>query len=540
MKQKIYDKWWAPVSLLFLGAFLRLFCLGSMPAGMQQDEAFPAWNALSLLHDGIDSAGNFFPVYLADWGDGHSALYSWLTMPLLALNGGKWNALISRLPQALIGILTIWAVYLLFRKMFGNVPALWCEFLLAVCPWHITMCRWGLDANLAPGFLIFGLCFFVLGLENKKYLLLSALTYGLSLYCYATIWPIVPIILLCQIVYCARHGKISLDRYSIASTALLFFIALPLMLFVVINSFQLSAIKLPFMTIPIMPGYRGGELALSLPQMWVNLKRVGRLLLFQDVCAPYDIVMPHGLFYDIGRIFIVIGFFCLIAKLIKQSLHHEFCYEYLIFFQLVGAGVNGILIAISLNRINSLYIPLVFCEAYGVWSFLKWLQRFQKHIAPAAGTILAIVYIICLTSFQQEYYTDYRELVNAYFAQGVQECVTYAMEESSAIGAHLTAPPDIIVERGAQWPRLLLFSEVTGPEYLEHVTYKENHIEPATFQKNGITFYNGIDYDNLRENAIYIIYFVDVPLFEENYTLQQFYDWYVAIPKEFLASIDAG
>ena len=43
------------------------------------------------------------------------------------------------------------------------------------------MSRWGLDANLAPGFLIFGLHFFLKGLEERKFLLLSGLFYGLSL-----------------------------------------------------------------------------------------------------------------------------------------------------------------------------------------------------------------------------------------------------------------------------------------------------------------------------------------------------------------------
>lgn len=531
MKQKLY-KWRGPIAVLLLGTFLRLFCLGSVPSGLHQDEAFPIWNALALLRDGIDSSGELFPVYLADWGDGHSALYSWLMIPLLMLNGGKWNPFISRLPQALIGILTIWAVYLLFQKISGDAAALWCAFLLAICPWHITMCRWGLDANLAPGFLVFGLYFFILGLEKPKYLLLSALAYGLSLYCYATIWPIVPVMILCQIVYCALHGKVSLNRYSIASAVLLFFLALPLMLFVVINSLQMQPIRLPFMTIPIMSGYRGNDLALSIPEMWNNLKRVGRLLLFQDVSAPYDIVMPYGLFYDIGRIFMVVGFFCLIIKMIRQSLHHEFSYEYLIFFQLVGAGINGILIfATAVHRINSLYIPLVFCEAYGVWCFVRWLQHFKKHIAVTAGTIVTALYLICLAAFQREYYTDYKELVNAYFNQGLQECVVYAMEQSSAVDARL-APPDIIFVQGYLWPRVLLFSDTAYWEYLEHVTYTGHYTEPATFQKNGITFYNGIDYDNLRENAIYIIYFVDVPVFEENYALQQFYDWYVAVPKK--------
>lgn len=521
------------LGILVLGAVLRLAYLGIVPGGMHQDEAFPAWNAFSLLHDGIDSAGDFFPVYLADWGDGHSALYSWLVMPLLALNGGKWNAFISRLPQALVAILTLWAVYLLFQKMFGTVPALWCQFLLAICPWHITMSRWGLDANLAPGFLIFGLYFFVLGLEKNQYLLLSALAYGLCLHCYAVIWLVVPTILFFQIAYCIRYKKLHVNRYSIAATFLLFLIALPLLIFVAINSLGLPAVRLPFMTIPIMPYYRGGEVLLSLEQMWSNFKRLGHLLLFQNIGTRYDILLPYGLFYDIGRIFIVIGFFCLMKTMIQKLFRSkEFCYETLIFIQLLGAGINGIMITVDLHRINSLYIPLVLCEAYGIWHFLQWISRFRKHAVTAAAAVLTAVYLLCLAGFQHSYYTDYKKLLNAYFAQGVQECVLFAMESSAAQGALDGSCPDIIVERAAQWPRLLLFSETTGPEYLEYVTFKTDHtgVEPATFQKNGITFINGIDYDNLRKDAVYIFYFPDLALFEEDFTTRQFYDWYVAVP----------
>ncbi|MDE7044774.1 MAG: glycosyltransferase family 39 protein, partial [Acetatifactor sp.] len=174
-----------PVILLLSGAFLRLVCLGSVPGGMHQDESFVAWNAFSILHEGIDSAGHIFPVYMADWGDGHSALYVWLLIPVLAWNGGHFSPFLSRLPQAVVSIFTLWSVYHLIKCLFNNKKfALWSLFLLAICPWHIMMSRWGLDANLAPGFLIFGLTFFIRGLDQKKYLLLSGLFYELSLYCY--------------------------------------------------------------------------------------------------------------------------------------------------------------------------------------------------------------------------------------------------------------------------------------------------------------------------------------------------------------------
>lgn len=521
-------------AIFLLGSFLRLFYLGQVPAGMHQDEAFSAWTAFSLLHDRIDSAGNFLPVYLAGWGDGQSALYSWLMIPFLALNRGQWSPLVSRLPQALVGILTVAAVYFLVRKMFGVVPALWCEFLLAVCPWHVMMCRWGLEANLAPGFLLFGLYFFVLGLEKNSFLLLSAFAYGLSLYCYAVIWPIVPIMLLLQTSYGIRHKKITLNRYSVCSALLLFLMALPLMLFVIINTFELSAIRLPFLTIPIMPGYRGGEVTLTLSGMWSNLKRMGHLLLFQNTGSPYDILLPYGMFYDIGRLFIVIGFLCLTGNLWKKLRRREFCFEFLLFVQLLGAGVNTLLVTVNLHQVNSLYIPLVLCEGYGIWCLLKWLGslKLPKRVTKAAGAVLAAIYLVCLAGFQQLYYTDYRDMVNAYFAQGVQECVSYAMEQSTNLGAAQGVCPDIVIERGAQWPRILLYTRTRAPEYLASVSYKENHVEPASFVKDGVTLYNGIDYNNIRKDAIYIFYYPDMPFFEADYTLTQFYDWYVAVPRE--------
>ena len=103
---------------------------------------------------------------------------------------------------------------------------------------------------MAPAFLIFGLVFFVKGLENKKFLLVSAILYGLSLYCYAVIWPIVPLTLLLQIVYGLYHKKLKINKCSLLASLLLFLLAVPLLLFVLVNSEVIEQIELPFMTIP--------------------------------------------------------------------------------------------------------------------------------------------------------------------------------------------------------------------------------------------------------------------------------------------------
>ena len=523
-------------SILLFSALLRLFWISKVPGGMNHDETFVAWNALALLKDGMDSVGNRFPVYLADWSDGHSALYSWLLIPIFALNGGRFHPFLSRLPQAVTAVLTVWAVYCLYKRMFGQKAALWAEFMLAICPWHVMMSRWGLDANLAPGFLIFGLYFFVRSMDDRRFLVPTAFTYGLSLYCYAVIWPIVPIMLLLQILYAMYHKRFTVNRYSICSGILLFVMAVPLLLFILVNSGRIAPIKLGFLTIPAMNGYRGGEIAITVSGMWHNFRRVGTLLYRQNLGAPTDIMLPYGFFYDIGRIFILFGLVFLIRNLLCQILKRDFSYEYFIFVQLIGGGIASLLVYVNMHQVNCLYIPLVLCEAYGIWQVSQLLAGWIGGIfstrpaccgwmAAVFPAFLVIFYLANLIGFQRKYYTDFAETLDAYFGKGVQEAVEFAMERSG----HDGVSSDIIVETGLQFPRLLLFSGITPSEYLADVVYR-SFPAPASFKKGEMTFRIGIDYDSIQKDAVYIIYYDDMEVFAPDFELTQFADWYVAVP----------
>ena len=529
---KIQSKKLLFILIMLVGAVLRLVCLGSVPAGQHQDESFVAWNAYAIFHEGMDSAGHVMPVYMADWGDGHSALYVWLTLPLLALNGGHVTSFLSRLPQAVVAILTLAAVYGIMRRILGEKAALWTSFILAVCPWHIMMSRWGLDANLAPGFLMFGLYFFLRGIEGDRgeapgrFLLLSAFCYGLSLYSYAVIWPVVPFLLLLQILYGLWHKKLYIDKWSLLSACLLFVMALPLLLFIAVNSGVIPEIRLAFMTIPAMGGYRGGEIAFDPRGMWSNLRTALSLLWHQNTGAPQDVLLPWGLFYDIGRVFSVFGALVLAVRVLSGLWKREYRSETFLMIQLCGGGLVCLLVTAVLHQINALYIPLVLCQGYGIWWLLETLREKKAVLAKAGGALIALVYLVCLAGFQRDYYTEYRELADAYFGAGIRECVEYAVESCERTGIDT-----ITVEKGAQWPRLLLYLETLPSEYLESVVY-DVPPAPASFRSKDLLIRTRIDYDNISQDSIYIIYFVDREIFEQDYELTPFYDWYVAVPKK--------
>lgn len=518
-------QWCVPLLLLMLGAVLRLAFLGSMPGGLHQDESFVAWNAFAIFHEGMDSAGHVFPVYMADWGDGHSALYVWLTIPFVALNGGYITPFLSRLPQAIVAIFTLAAVYGILRRLLNRNAALWGLFMLAVCPWHIMMSRWGLDANLAPGFLIFGLYFFVRGLEKERYLIWSAFFYGLCLYCYAICWLVVPFLLGLQILYGLWHKKLRIDKWSLLASGVLLVMALPLILFVLVNQGVIEQIELPFLTIPVMGGYRGDEIAIGFNQLWKNLRTALSLLWNQNTGAPYDILLPWGLFYDIGRVFAVVGAVCLAVKTLKGLFKREYTPETFLFIQLLGGGVVCLLVTAVLHQINALYIPLVLCEAYGIWAFVTFVVKKKEIVGKVCGAVVALVYLVCLVGFQRDYYGDYKQVVNAYFAEGLQECVDYATEVCQETGLST-----ITVEKGAQWPRLLLYTETLPSEYLDSVIY-DVAPAPASFVSDDILIRTRIDYENISKESVYIIYFIDEDIFAKDFDLRKFGDWFVAVPK---------
>lgn len=147
------DKYfWFATAIIAAGCAVRLFALGSIPCGLNQDEAFAGYNAWALLHYGVDSSGYHNPVYFTAWGSGMNALESYLMIPFVALFGT--GTAVLRLPQALMACLSLICVYDLGKHISGRRFALCAVAVLATSPWHIMMARWALESNLSPAFLL--------------------------------------------------------------------------------------------------------------------------------------------------------------------------------------------------------------------------------------------------------------------------------------------------------------------------------------------------------------------------------------------------
>lgn len=515
------------IAILILGAFFRIYRLGALPGGLQRDESTVAMNAFNLFHNGTDFVGNVNPFYMTDWGDGHTNMYVWLTQIPLFFNRGVLTPLVSRIPQAIVSILSLAAVYGIGKNTFGSKFGLWAMFFLAVCPWHISMSRWGLDANLAPGFMMISLYFFVKGLKKEYNYIIAAVFYGLTLYTYAITWPIVPITLLLMFIYLLCFKKIKITRYTVIAIIVLLVIAVPPILFVLINNGYLSDIHLPFFSIVSMNKYRGQEVSTNVGTSIIeNLKQTYHLFVYQkDAGEIWEIRLPWGIFYDLGRFFIAVGGVWIIVSSICSFIKKQFAWEVIIAINVLSASISCLLSYPHLHRINVLYIPMILCGAYAIFKIAELLYKKKKAISIVFQSLVGVGFALYLTLFWSDYTSDYNTLTEAYWGVGMDECVETALNACEEKNLKM-----ITVEKAAQWPKLIIYTETLAPEFTENVVYEQYPI-PWSFTTGDITVQTRIDYDTITQESVYIIYFTDYDIFKDDFDMIKIYDWYVAIPK---------
>ncbi len=183
-QQRIYNIF---LLLILLIAFLlRTTNLGSIPKGLQSDEASFLINSTSIMETSKDEDGKFLPLYLNSLIDSKPALYSYLQIPFIKMFGVTTSA--SRLPSALIGVLSVYLFYSLVLLVFNNKRiALVGALMLAVSPWHIMNSRATQEVILSFALIIAN---FIAGHTlfynkfSKKYFVLFFATALLAMYTY--------------------------------------------------------------------------------------------------------------------------------------------------------------------------------------------------------------------------------------------------------------------------------------------------------------------------------------------------------------------
>lgn len=462
------------VLILTAGILVRVLNFGFMPAGINQDEAFAGYEAFSMLNYGTDSWGFKNPVYFVSWGSGMNVLSSYLMIPFIKLFGN--TAFAARMPQLIAGLVAILVFYLILKETLGKRCALSGAFILAISPWHIMVSRWALESNMAPHMWLFAFYFFIKGLKNNRFLPVSMFFWGLSLYAYATMWFFVPLSLGIMFVYGFLKKQIKCTKMIVLSAMILFLLALPLMLFVLVNLGIIGEIKTAFISVPKLLYMRSGEMSLYnifYPESYKNLFNI---LIKQNDGNVWN-SSGFGTYYHLGLPFIVIGMF----KVLKEKN---------IFGKMVLINI-GVAIFISvlmwganINRVNFIHFPMLMLLTIGLEHVA--VLGFKKLFA-----VIIAMFTLCFGMFSADYFTAYQNDVSYHFDAGIEKALAVELDG------------EIYIDSEIYFPKILFLTGADTEEYrktIKFTNYPSAYLSAESFGKYHFTS----DFENLNEGT-YIV-----------------------------------
>jgi hypothetical protein len=417
-------------ALILLGVLARIYAFGDVPPGLNQDEASNGYEAHALLNYGIDRNGFRNPAFLVSFGDAQHALYAYLSIPFVAVFG--LNEIAVRAVSLVLGILCLPLFHRFSRTVADESVAWMATFLLAISPWHIMTCRWGHEFSLFPTLFLAGVFLMIRSVERPNCLPFAAMFFALCLYTYAPALMSVPIFLLFSCGYLVFHGKVKL--WSGVVAALVFMVvALPSILYVYINYYQLESIRTSFISIPRLPTVpRFVTMTLLserslFTELYQNAKTLIQILIGQHDRLIWNAVPFYGICYVFSLPFTLVGVLSLVLRSAWRKRYQDSFF--LICWLLAGVAL-GMCIQSNINRINIILLPLILLTALGIVRSAGWLTSRNGGAVRLVRRLVLALYLLAFAGFARFYFTKYPELIGPAFFESFGEAVRFTAQNT--------------------------------------------------------------------------------------------------------------
>ena len=418
-----------PIIIFILAFAIRVFGLTNTPPALNWDEVSHGYNAFSILKTGMDEWGQRFPIFnFRAYGDYPTTLNLYLTIPSIALLG--LNEFALRFPHALLGALTVVAVYFLSlgvtkRKDISLIAA----FLAAVSPWYVFTSRFVAQSNLSVFFLTAGAALFVNRQKGKHLLPLSLLCFSATLFSYHTTRIFSPLLLTGMLfIYKDRVLKIFVPILVLLS---IWILVSPQArargnLLFLINDAAVNKIIENRNTSKLPDALK--RLIYNRPVYFVTefsknyISYFSPKFLFLEGGTQYQYSIPgRGLLYLISLPFFYLGLYLLIKKTAKEK-DYRFLLLWLVLAPVPAALTNesfAVLRATTMLPITEILI------ATGFYFVLDKISGYKKIFALLGFVILTL---LSAENYFVDYFTSYRANYSWSWQYGYKEVVNYAKE----------------------------------------------------------------------------------------------------------------
>lgn len=289
--------------------------------------------------------------------------------------------------------------------------------------------------------------------------------------------------------------------------------ALPLVLFLLINMDILPEVQTTFFSIPKMDHLRTSKVALS--HIGENLVHFWNIVIRQSdseiQSIPFD---GSGLYYPFSTPLLALSLLFYVWKIVRDVKAREFCPEVIILIQLLAGILIGATIQGAVNRLNITFLPIVMILGTGIDSL-----RRQFH-AENALPVVVLYYLISLHMFNTYYFVSYMDDAKSAFHVGYREALVTADEAADQTGA------TVYIDH-TYYPITLFYEQILSSDYQEAK-------EKGTGLSTSGRYQTYQSEEPLDLNSIYIIKDgSDHSRFTEEYFTFNAYGCYtVAIPRD--------
>lgn len=409
------------VALAALWGYMHIYKIESVPAGLNIDEAGMAYDAFCILNWGVDRYLNPYPLYFYNLGGGMSAMYVYLCVFFIKLFG--MHTFVFRIPAIIFSLITIVCTSLIIRKMYGNIWALINGFLFCVLPYFTLQSRYGLDCNIMLG--AASLCFLAtitaIEKDKKSYYVFAGILWGMALYTYVLSYIIFPVFLCMVFIH-----QLSKKNYKILLMLPgMMILAIPLIIMVIINVFELGTVKLGNFTIYQLQHNRATEFEFSIGSL-VNNFLYNIKIMFTWDGYPVNAFPKYFTLYKISIPVCVIGFLYGVFSVVTKRYKNDKIKNinlYMLFYTLA----MFVLCAIRHNciyNLNSIYMALLFWIITGIYFIYEITCRIAKRSLAGKISVIAILfwYSVCFVDFSNYYFNVYDETL-LYFTNRLDSVV---------------------------------------------------------------------------------------------------------------------
>lgn len=395
--------------------------------GYNQDEISQAYDAYSLLNYGVDRTGYTFPIYSLSWGSGQNVLYMYILIPFIKLFG--IDIFIIRFPMIIISMLAMYYFYKLLKLFLSERAAMGGLIFYCLLPWNYMGSVWAVESNLFPFMIIIGFYFIVSSYKKPINFIIGTVIFGFSLYSYAISYIAIPSILICCYYLMIKYKKVNW-KYFFIGNFLLFLLALPLVIFLFINFFDLPEIRTSFFSIPKLTFFRTDELMGISNILNITSLMLYIALLFGILTVwPFVYLTNYGVFYLISLMPFFYSFLYSYRYIFKKNIKDRFIKDGFIFKSIVACTMFGFLVVVFVKpgtlRSNFTYFFLTILIYIGY----LYMSKFDLKKIVFTFSLISLLFFTFTFNFLYLSRDYYKET----FSSGLMEALTFAEESTDEI-----------------------------------------------------------------------------------------------------------